>query len=418
MYCLLEPVAMEQGADGQDERRSLRRFRSVDASRAEALAAATATAAPHPTPPSEKRPPIGPGVRQQSDMSSMRRPVSRAGPMRAPTQSANINSSSGKRVCRDPSPVSSAKKSQIPRVPQSPQAGSMSREGSWIPRLTTSGRWVSEVERQARALVAAQEDNLQLFEELQTTAAYVKQFNEELIVERQKVTDATELARHFEAELGNERRLNAALEEKITALESLLADRAAATDPAAERFEGRESLQDTMGSVLAACAAKRSRAEFSTAARRDLSIVEAYIASDAAQTPLSARDDDARVKRRRSSMLFADLMLPSGGGPAMTSSGACERCGQLAESMQCLEADNDYYREANRKLRDAVNDTTSRHNALVRIFEVERARRREIHAAGLAEASRQATHDRMMLEVSDPLASRFERSLHIAQPST
>ncbi|KAJ2368306.1 hypothetical protein H4S02_010127, partial [Coemansia sp. RSA 2611] len=85
---------------------------------------------------------------------------------------------------------------------------------------------------------------------------------------------------------------------------------------------------------------------------------------------------------------------------------------------QSLEADNDYYRDANRKLRDAVNDTTSRHNALVRIFEVERARRREIHAANLAEASRAATQERMMFNVEEPLANQFARSLHIAQPAS
>ncbi|KAJ2454520.1 hypothetical protein GGF42_003595 [Coemansia sp. RSA 2424] len=421
--------AMEQGSDMQDERRSLRRFRSDDVSRAEALAAATA-----PTAASERRaavPAIGPGMRQQSETGSMRRPVNRVAgrtapsvagpsrpPVRVPTRADSANAH--KPIRRDPSPAPSAGSSQIPRVPQSPQAGGLChREGSKIPRLAASGQWVSNSRMYAQELGAAHDCNDQLMAELNNTTTLMAQLSAELTCEREKTAEAAELACRLEAELRRERSFRAELETKITILEGLLADRNSATDPATERFEGREALQDTMSPVLASCASKRSRPGVGSAARRDFSLVEAYIASDAAQQPpLSARDDDARVKRRRSSMLFADLMLPSGGGPAIASTGACERCGQLAESMQCLEADNDYYRDANRKLRDAVNDTTSRHNALVRIFEVERARRREVHAAGLAEASRQATHERIMLDAADPLASRFERSLHIAQSST
>ncbi|KAJ1869103.1 hypothetical protein LPJ71_012194, partial [Coemansia sp. S17] len=241
----------------------------------------------------------------------------------------------------------------------------------------------------------------------------------ELARERVAVAEANERTRLVEAELGAERENNAALMTKIKALEELLADRTAATDPAAERFESREGLQDTMGSVLAACVARKPRSELSAAARRDISRVEAYVAGDVQPQHASYAHEEMRTSRRRSSMLFADLMLPSGGGHTMAGAGGpCERCEQLAETMQNLEADNDYYRDANRKLRDAVNDTTSRHNALVRIFEVERARRREIHAAGLAEASRAATHERAMLDAEEPLANRFAHSLHIAQPAS
>ncbi|KAJ1913669.1 hypothetical protein H4219_005117 [Mycoemilia scoparia] len=66
----------------------------------------------------------------------------------------------------------------------------------------------------------------------------------------------------------------------------------------------------------------------------------------------------------------------------------CPRCLQLLESLKYLEIDNDYYRETNQRLRDQVSDAVSRHNALVRLFEKERNRRRERRAQGIIDEAR------------------------------
>ncbi|KAJ1676710.1 hypothetical protein EV182_007644, partial [Spiromyces aspiralis] len=66
----------------------------------------------------------------------------------------------------------------------------------------------------------------------------------------------------------------------------------------------------------------------------------------------------------------------------------CPRCRQLLASLKFLEIDNDYYREANQRLRDQVEDAVSRHNALVRLFERERNRRRERRAQGIINEAR------------------------------
>ncbi|KAJ2808675.1 hypothetical protein H4S07_003366 [Coemansia furcata] len=449
-YAEQVPVATEQSLDTQGERRSLKKFRSADTSHASSMSSAMA-----PTLASERRaaaPPIGTGMRQQSEV-TMRRPTSRitgrgmsssaAAPpvrqaVRVPTRTDSVSGHSAgsmapratggqrpssNRGSRNTSP------SRIPPVPQSPQAGGSYRgrrlvspaeaqEESRLPRLGAGGRWVSEMERQARELASLRDFNAQLIDDLKQMNDVFNMTKAEVERKRMHAAEANERACLLEADLEKERGNSAALMDKIKALEALVTNSTAATDPAAERFEGREALQSTMSSVLAACAVAKPRAEFSAATRRDISRVEAYIAGEAPQ-PLYARDEEMRSSRRRSSMLFADLVLPSGGGHAMVGAGGpCERCSQLAETMQNLEADNDYYRDANRKLRDAVNDSTSRHNALVRIFEVERARRREIHAASLAEASRAATRERAMLDAEEPLASHFAHSLHIAQPAS
>ncbi|KAJ1823331.1 hypothetical protein LPJ60_001619 [Coemansia sp. RSA 2675] len=428
------------------------------------------TGAMAPTAASDRRaavPPTRPVMRQQSE-NAMRRPTSRiAGrtmssmapsmrqPARVPpTRSDSVSGSNyastgqsndtrtpratlgprptSNRGNRNPSPAPAPGGSRIPSVPLSPQAGgsyrgrklvspSEGREGSRLPRLEANGRWVSGPEQLARELVSLRDANAQLIEcanEMHEVINKNKADHDRLC---SYTAEVEERVRLLEAELGAERSKGSALEAKIKALEELLAKSTITTDPATERFEGREALQDTMGSVLAACTAMKPRSEFSAAARRDMSRVEAYLAGE--HQPLStphARDEEMRASRRRSSMLFADLVLPSGGGDyaTMGACGPCERCEQLTETTQSLEADNDYYRDANRKLRDAVNDTTSRHNALVRIFEVERARRREIHAANLAEASRAATQERMMFDVEEPLANQFAHSLHIAQPAS
>ncbi|KAJ1960378.1 hypothetical protein GGI12_003833 [Dipsacomyces acuminosporus] len=144
-------------------------------------------------------------------------------------------------------------------------------------------------------------------------------------------------------------------------------------------------------------------------------------------TPVQRKiaEQEERAKRRRSTMMFAGLIRPSNGTAAPTSTSSllgsrdllantprrpsvaddggsqtlpCGRCQQLLETMQALEIDNDYYREANGKLRDSIADVVSKHNALVRLFERERMRRRENRANALAEASRVAARDRAVLE--------------------
>ncbi|KAJ2856297.1 hypothetical protein J3B02_001674 [Coemansia erecta] len=105
---------------------------------------------------------------------------------------------------------------------------------------------------------------------------------------------------------------------------------------------------------------------------------------------------------------------------------SCARCAQLLDTMQLLEVDNDYYREANAKLRDNITDVVSRHNALVRFFEKERQQRRDAKALALAEATRAAAHERAMIEAQQrarlealsaedsELSSQFDRTLRIA----
>ncbi|KAJ2399270.1 hypothetical protein GGI23_002751 [Coemansia sp. RSA 2559] len=144
---------------------------------------------------------------------------------------------------------------------------------------------------------------------------------------------------------------------------------------------------------------------------------------DEAYLPVSSRasmpqqrwmaEQEDRAMRRRSTMLFAGLIRPSVGSSAPPGSEQalplqaldedgeqqmCGRCEQLSETLQALELDNDYYREANKKLRSSVTDITSRHNALVHIFERERTRRMDARASALARASQIAVRDRAQLE--------------------
>ncbi|KAJ2630822.1 hypothetical protein H4R22_002411, partial [Coemansia sp. RSA 1290] len=100
----------------------------------------------------------------------------------------------------------------------------------------------------------------------------------------------------------------------------------------------------------------------------------------------------------------------------------CERCDQLVETLHAVEIDNDYYREANARLRDTVSDVVSRHNAMVRAFERERQRRRDRRAQQMADASHNAARDRARASTlqhgpvtdADDLAQRFSRAVHIA----
>ncbi|KAJ2722186.1 hypothetical protein GGI07_003463 [Coemansia sp. Benny D115] len=158
--------------------------------------------------------------------------------------------------------------------------------------------------------------------------------------------------------------------------------------------------------------------------------------------------DEERVNRRRSTMLFAGLIQPSSGGGSHGllgdspnsphgrsannegegAEGKCGRCLQLLDTLQLLESDNDYYREANAKLRENITDVVSKHNAIVRFFERERQKVREARAQALVEASRAAAHDRAAIEARQraqlearvdegDLNLHFDQALHIASPT-
>ncbi|KAI9506700.1 hypothetical protein GGI25_005057 [Coemansia spiralis] len=163
------------------------------------------------------------------------------------------------------------------------------------------------------------------------------------------------------------------------------------------------------------------------ALRRNNNADEAYLPASPRmdthrQQLRTTEQEEEREMRRRSTMLFAGLIKPSTGlssaylanahtaSHQLPTSAACddyeqqrrrqqcERCLQLEDALQALETDNDYYREANKKLRNCVTDAVSRHNALIRIFERERARRLEARASALAKASQVAARNRAQLE--------------------
>ncbi|KAJ2082104.1 hypothetical protein H4R24_001845 [Coemansia sp. RSA 988] len=134
-----------------------------------------------------------------------------------------------------------------------------------------------------------------------------------------------------------------------------------------------------------------------------------------------------RVRRRRSNLVFAPFIRPSGRARARVSSHErtsgvgedlyefdshdllngdddfeeelnCERCGQLLESLHLLELDNDYYREANDKLRSNLTEVTSSHNAMVHAFQCERQRLKDIRHQKLTDAMNVAARNRAILE--------------------
>ncbi|KAJ2618105.1 hypothetical protein H4S08_000029 [Coemansia sp. RSA 1365] len=134
-----------------------------------------------------------------------------------------------------------------------------------------------------------------------------------------------------------------------------------------------------------------------------------------------------RVRRRRSNLVFAPFIRPSGSTRARVPSHEpssrfgeepyefdprdlfngeddfeevlnCERCAQLLESLHLLELDNDYYREANDKLRSNLSEVTSSHNAMVHAFQCERQRLKDIRLRKLTDAVNVAARNRAILE--------------------
>ncbi|KAJ1942318.1 hypothetical protein GGF37_003167 [Kickxella alabastrina] len=154
--------------------------------------------------------------------------------------------------------------------------------------------------------------------------------------------------------------------------------------------------------------------------------------------------DEEREDRRRSTILFAGLVQPSSGSYSAVANNhhgllnadstvgdehKCERCAQLTDTLMLLERDNDYYREANSKLRDNITDAVSKHNAIVRVFERERQRRRELKSQALLDAIQVATNERDAIEARQrasleataencDLSRHFDRSMRIASPTT
>ncbi|KAJ2782220.1 hypothetical protein GGI15_002970 [Coemansia interrupta] len=182
-----------------------------------------------------------------------------------------------------------------------------------------------------------------------------------------------------------------------------------------------ETFMNTPSSVDKA-ATTRNHTQGSSAYQQNIGPDDSQLTSDlpsSKRTPQHRRVvEDERVKRRRSSVIFADFIAKSGrprrllvdddsssdedrGGGQSGEAKVyedCARCKQLTDSMLLLQVDNDYYRQANTKLRENVTDVVSKHNALVQLFEKERLRRREIRAQALTEATRAAANDRAMLE--------------------
>ncbi|KAJ2794437.1 hypothetical protein H4R21_005501, partial [Coemansia helicoidea] len=298
----------------------------------------------------------------------------------------------------------------------------------------------------------------------------------ELALAQDLIHDVRQRAERAELELSECRAENAALAEKVAALTVVAKSRAGLSgslpSPRVSRGAAAELVsqhsndsdeaagldgnwRDRYSRMTAAIGAVRDsyQAGASESADRDLRIVDEYL-RDSADSERSAMDEppsvpasgargdsarlftprqrrlaaqDERVHRRRSSMLFAGLIQPSGcaaaGGDDDAHAAECARCAQLYESLQAVLIDNDYYREANEKLRGSVADVVSRHNAMVRAFERERNRRREVRARELAEASHLAARDRALLEAhqradlgmdaDEALAQHFAQTMHI-----
>ncbi|PIA16354.1 hypothetical protein COEREDRAFT_92640 [Coemansia reversa NRRL 1564] len=145
------------------------------------------------------------------------------------------------------------------------------------------------------------------------------------------------------------------------------------------------------------------------------------------RTQPTASLTNERVRRRRSNIVFAPFIRPSGSTRARVSSHGtpsrfgeepyefdphdlfngeddfeevlnCERCAQLLESLHLLELDNDYYREANDKLRSNLTEVTSSHNAMVHAFQCERQRLKDIRLRKLTDAVNVAARNRAILE--------------------
>ncbi|KAJ2653270.1 hypothetical protein IWW40_000636 [Coemansia sp. RSA 1250] len=258
----------------------------------------------------------------------------------------------------------------------------------------------------------------------------------ELERERVRAADALARADAAENELARLRNINRALEDRAAAMQRVVrtqtrqrsASSASSQSDADDCHDWNATytrMVSRIGSIRDTCAA-----EATPAAPDSMRAVDEFLATAHARkaAPSSAQRrfrqaEDARIDRRRSTMLFADLVRPSRpAAPGSPNTAQCERCDQLVETLHAVEIDNDYYREANARLRDTVSDVVSRHNAMVRAFERERQRRRDRRAQQMADASHNAARDRARASTlqhgpvtdADDLAQRFSRAVHIA----
>ncbi|KAJ2778306.1 hypothetical protein H4R18_004669 [Coemansia javaensis] len=313
---------------------------------------------------------------------------------------------------------------------------------------------VDRYQEKSRDLAVERETNNQLLKEIHAMAAVTQSLGVDLGKARAEASDARQHAARVERALAEQQAENAALAKQVAALSTLVRVQSAAGASGEDSGDLGGNWRDRRARMVAAIGAVRASCNATDdAAHRDLHILDDYLrgaentktktktdephsaTAAAAPPPSSPRlftprqrrlaAQDERVGRRRSTMLFAGLIRRS------SAEHACARCEQLQESLQAVAADNGYYREANDKLRDSIADMVSSHNAMVRVFERERRRRRENRAHELAEASHLAARDRALLEaqqradlgmavVVDPaaaLAQRFGQALRITSPT-
>ncbi|KAJ2343271.1 hypothetical protein IWW50_006195 [Coemansia erecta] len=310
----------------------------------------------------------------------------------------------------------------------------------------------NEYQERTRQLNLERQTNSQLIADLKSMNACVQALELDLSDTRAHAADAQARAEEAERERDRVYAVNKALEDKVAALMELAKVQAGKTlrsnnssnseiDDAQNPSDRYARMVSKIGAIRGACNTEGSRAsaegmrtvdEFLVTASNHKRLESTQSSTTTSPMPFTPRQrrqasHDARVDRRRSTMLFAGLIRPSGSasspmGEAVQSQ--CQRCDQLLESLQTIQIDNDYYREANSKLRDNVSDVVSRHNAMVRAFECERKRRRDRRAHDLAEASHLAARDRALFNAqqrvelgltdSDELAQRFDRVVQIS----
>ncbi|KAJ2657429.1 hypothetical protein IW148_005188 [Coemansia sp. RSA 1199] len=299
-----------------------------------------------------------------------------------------------------------------------------------------------EYQERGRQLSLERQTNVQLIADIKSMSACIQSLELDLADTRAHAAD--EQVRADEAERERERvvAVNRALEDKLAALMDVVKAQAGktarSTSSCSEPDDGQSSSEkyarmvSRIGAIRGACNADNSHTSIESkrsieklsANPENMRTADKMLAS--AESKRRQASHEARIDRRRSTMLFAGLIRPSGDSVSMDDAipSSCQRCDQLLDSLQTVQIDNDYYREANAKLRDNVSDVVSRHNAMVRAFECERARRRDRRAHELAEASHLAARDRARLNAhqrielgmsdADDLALRFDHAVHIS----
>ncbi|KAJ2302576.1 hypothetical protein H4R23_005753, partial [Coemansia sp. Cherry 401B] len=320
-----------------------------------------------------------------------------------------------------PSPLAS-QASQAPQISQVSQVSQVSH----IPRPALQPELDSRephtfimdtYQERTRQLSLERQTNRQLLAEVKNMHSYVVARELELKHAEAQAADALARANAAESECLRLTKEKRALEDYYAAQANVVRTQAAALARTGDASSDPADCSDWP----ATCARVASLIGAGRGADEGLASPKAKPSLFTPRQRRQAQAQEARADRRRSTMLFDGLIRPSAAGPEAA---ACERCDQLLESLQTVQLDNDYYREANARLRDSLSDTVSRHNAMVRVFERERTRRRERRAQELADASHVAARDRAQLNAqhraelgivdADDLARRFDRAVHIA----